>query len=77
MLKTGTTTKTKKQIADELDRIKTDINIFGFANGLTIRINTDKQNLQAALTLLDDILKHTQFDSAEFEKTKLDTKADY
>lgn len=77
MLKTGTTTKTKKQIADELDRIKTDISMFGFANGLTIRINTDKQNLQAALALLDDMLKHPQFDTAEFEKTRLDAKADY
>ena len=77
MLKTGTATKTKKQITDELDRIKTDINIYGGASVLTIRINTDKQNLPAALGMVDDILKHPKFDAAEFEKVKLDSKADY
>jgi zinc protease len=77
MLKTGTTTRTKKQIADELDRIKTDINVYGSSNVLTIRINTDKQNLPAAMALLDDLLKHPKFDAAEFDKTILDTKADY
>ncbi|MEO5684074.1 MAG: pitrilysin family protein [Chitinophagaceae bacterium] len=77
MLKTGTSTKTKKQITDELDRIKTDINIFGAADVLTIRVNTDKQNLPAALAMVDDLLKHPKFDAAEFEKIKIDTKADY
>jgi zinc protease len=77
MLKTGTTTKTKTQITDALDRIKTDINIYGGANGITVRLNTDKQNLPAALALLDDLLKHPKFDAAEFDKTILDNKADY
>jgi len=77
MLKTGTTTKTKKQITDELDRIKTDVNIYGSADVLTLRINTDKKNLPAAFALIDDILKHPKFDAVEFDKIKLDTKADY
>ena len=77
LLKTGTTTKSKKQISDELDKIKTDISFSGNPNGLFIRINTDKQNLPAALTLLDDMLKNPKFDEAEFEKAKLETKASY
>ena len=76
MLKTGTTTKTKKQIADELDRLKTSINFNGTPNGLVISINSDKQNLPAALALLDDMLLHPKFDSAEFDKVLLDAKAD-
>ncbi|MCW3073103.1 MAG: peptidase [Flaviaesturariibacter sp.] len=76
MLKTGTTTKTKKQIADELDRLKTSINFNGTPNGLVISLNSDKQNLPAALALLDDMLLHPKFDSAEFEKVLLDAKAD-
>ncbi len=75
MLKTGTTTRTKKQISDELDRIKTDISIFGNPSGAVININTDKQNLAAALTLLDDLLQNPKFDEKEFEKVKLDAKA--
>ncbi len=75
MLKTGTTTKTKKQIADELDRIKTDINFNGTPTGLNISINTDKQNLPAALALLNDMLLHPKFDSVEFEKIIVEAKA--
>ncbi len=77
MLKTGTTTRTKKQISDELDRLKTDISIDGGATGFIISLNTDKQNLPAALALLDDILHHPKFDATEFEKVVLDTKANY
>ncbi len=77
MLKEGTTTKTKEQIADELDRIKTDITFSGGAGGLSIGINTDKKNLPAALALLEDMLKHPKFDKAEFEKKLVETKAAY
>ena len=77
MLKSGTTTKSKKQIADELDKIKTNISFNGTAGGLMISISTDKQNLPAALALLDDMLKHPKFDQSEFDKIIIDTKANY
>lgn len=77
LLKTGTTNKTKKQIADELDKIKTDITFTGGAGFLTIKINSDKQNLPAALALLDDMLLHPKFDAEEFDKILIDTKAGY
>jgi zinc protease len=77
MLKSGTTTRTKKQIADELDKIKTNISFSGSSGNLIINLSTDKQNLPAALALLDDMLKHPKFDEAEFAKIILDTKADY
>ncbi|HEU4904314.1 MAG TPA: pitrilysin family protein, partial [Flavisolibacter sp.] len=77
MLKTGTTSRTKKQISDELDRLKTDISFNDAPGGLLVRINTDQQNLAAALSLLDDLLHHPKFDSAEFEKVVMDTKANY
>jgi zinc protease len=75
MLKTGTATKSKKEIADELDRIKTDINFSGNASGLYIRINTDKENLAAALSLLDDMLRNPKFDKDEFDKVMIESKA--
>lgn len=77
LLITGTTNKTKKQIADELDRIKTDISFSGGAGTLSININSDKQNLSAALALLDDMLLHPKFDVEEFDKILIDTKAGY
>ncbi|MBK9568505.1 MAG: insulinase family protein [Chitinophagaceae bacterium] len=77
MLSTGTTTRTKKQIADELDRIKTTISFSGGSTSLSINVNTDKQNLAAALALLEDMLLHPKFDASEFDKILLDTKANY
>ena len=75
MLKSGTTTRSKKEISDELDRIKTDITISPGLGGIAIGINTDKQNLPAALRLLEDILRNPAFDAAEFEKLILENKA--
>ncbi len=75
MLKTGTTTRSRKQIADELDKLKTNISFNGGGNSLSINISTDKQNLPAALALLEDLLKHPKFDAAEFDKSILDAKA--
>jgi zinc protease len=75
MLKTGTATKSKKQISDELDRIKTDIAINAGLGGIGITINTDKQNLPAALNLLEDMLRNPKFDATEFEKVIMDNKA--
>jgi zinc protease len=77
LLKTGTINRSKKQISDELDKIKTDISFAGGAGSLTITMNTDKQNLPAALNLLEDMLLHPSFDSSEFEKIVIDMKANY
>lgn len=77
LLSKGTTTKSRKQISDELDKIKTTISFAPGAGSLNISINTDKQNLPAALALLDDMLKNPKFEEAEFEKVLIDTKANY
>lgn len=77
MLMMGTKSRTKEQIYDELDRIKTSISFNGGAGWLNIKLNTDKGNLPAALKLFDDLLKHPKFDSTEFEKLKLDYKTFY
>lgn len=77
MLSTGTTNKTKEQIYDELDRIKTSISFNGGAGTLLININTDKKNLPAALGLLDDMLRNPKFDADEYDKLLLETKAAY
>jgi zinc protease len=77
MLKNGTETKTKEQIADELDKIKTTIRFNDYAGVLTARISTDKKNLDAALQLLDELLKHPKFDQDEFAKLVSQTKAGY
>ena len=77
MLVAGTTTRTREQLADQLDKIKTDISFSAGSGGLSVNINTDKQNLAAALVLLEDMLKNSKFDATEFDKAILETKAAY
>jgi len=75
MLKNGTTTRTKKQINDELDKLKSSIEIAaaqGDASSVTIQFVSDKDNCAAALDLLGDILLHPVFDKNEYDKLVID-----
>lgn len=76
MLKYGTKTRSRKDINDQLDKIKTSINFYGTTNTLYASINTDKENFAAAMDLLQDMLLHPSFDENEFDKLVLDAKAD-
>ncbi len=76
MLKTGTKARTKTQISEELDRIKTEISFYSYPGRLHVVLNTDKANLNAALVLLDDLLRNPRFDASEFEKTRLEMQTD-
>ena len=76
LLKTGTTSKSKKQINDELDKLKSTISFNGTPDELYVNIATDKANLHDVLALLDDILKRPGFDSTEFEKLIVSARAD-
>ncbi len=78
MLKTGTTTRSKKEINDQLDKLKSSISFNSSAGGSAIGVNlvTDKENCMATLELLADILLHPAFDSNEFSKLLIDIGAD-
>lgn len=76
MLLNGTLTKSKKDINDLLDKIKSSIYISGNAGSVYVYLNTDKDNLSAALDVLADMLLHPSFDKAEFDKMILDMKGE-
>ncbi|HEX5153727.1 MAG TPA: pitrilysin family protein [Parafilimonas sp.] len=76
MLKTGTTTKSKKDINDLLDKIKTSLDISGDGANINVYLSTDSNNLNAALDLLADILLHPSFDKTEYDKMVLDMKGE-
>jgi zinc protease len=77
MLRNGTTSKSKKEINDELDKIKSSIDISGNAASINISVSSDKDNIIATLDLLADILLHPSFDKNEFDKMVLDIKGEY
>ena len=76
MLKTGTTTKTKQEINDLLNKYKTNLNFGGNVDGLYVSMSTDKNDLKDALGMLSDALRNPAFTADEFEKVKLEMKAE-
>jgi zinc protease len=66
MLMRGTRTRSRQQIKDELDRLKSTLAISGTATGAQIRMESTRPNLVAALTLLGEILREPAFDAKEF-----------
>ena len=78
MLKSGTATRSKKEINDQLDKLKSSISFSSSGGGSAISVNvvTDKDNCMATLDLLADMLMHPSFDSNEFSKLMIDIGAD-
>ncbi len=66
MLLRGTRTRTRQQIKDELDRLKTTLAISGSPTGAQIRMESTRPNLLEALTLLGEVLREPAFDTKEF-----------
>ncbi|AUD01042.1 M16 family metallopeptidase [Spirosoma pollinicola] len=70
MLDKGTTTRTRQQIKDELDKLKAQVGVFGGGNQVNVTIKTTKENLAAVIRVVSDMLKHPAFDANEFDKLK-------
>ena len=80
LLMRGTTTKTRQQIQDEMQRLNATINVGGGGgrggggartNGaVSATISTTEQNLVPALRLAVEILQHPAFPAADFEQIR-------
>lgn len=68
MLKAGTTTKTKEQIQDELDKMKSDITFFFVGQTLHVRINTYEEHITPTFNLVQDLLVNATFPESELAK---------
>lgn len=73
MLMRGTTKRTRQQIRDDFDRIKTQANVFGGATAAGAMITTTRQNLAAAMRLVAEILREPSFPQEEFDRLKQET----
>ena len=76
MLDRGTTTKSRQQIKDELDKLKAQVSVSGGANQVNITMKTTKENLPAVIRIVGDMLKHPAFDANEFDKLKQEQLAE-
>ena len=70
MLMRGTTKHTRQQLQDELDKLRARMTIFGGANGITVNIETTRDNLQKVLELAAEVLREPAFPADEFESLR-------
>lgn len=68
LLEEGTKTKSKEQISETLNKLKSDISFYGGSTSLNINIKTTKQNFSACMDLLKDMLLNPKFSEADFQK---------
>ncbi|MRX67421.1 zinc protease [Flavobacterium resistens] len=69
LLKTGTTTRSKEQIQDRLDQLKSSI-YFNFDHQtLSVYVNTYKESFKEVMGILEDLLLNSTFPQNELTKT--------
>lgn len=69
LLKTGTKTKTKEQISDRLDQLKSSLNFNYSGQNLSVSINTYKESFKEVMEILGDLLVNSTFPQNELTKT--------
>ncbi len=70
MLKKGTKNKTQAQINEELDKLSSSVNVYGGGQGITIAVQSTKENLPKAMDLVYEILREPAFPEAELKTLK-------
>ncbi len=70
MIARGSEGLTKQQLADELTKLKSTMVVTGGATGASVRISSDKQNLEAVLKLMGTVLRKPAFPADEFDAYK-------
>jgi len=71
LLERGTRTKNKQQIQDEADRLKAQVNVYGWSTGASGNVKTVAANLPEALKLVRELLRESTFPETEFEQARL------
>jgi len=66
----GTQHKSRQQIQDEADRLKTRISVTGQITSATASIETTEENLAGALKLAAEVLREPAFSEEEFDKVR-------
>lgn len=68
MLMRGTSSRTREEVHDELDRLKARARLSGDATGANASVDVTRENLAATLEVVADVLRNPAFDPAEFSQ---------
>ncbi|MFW0737021.1 M16 family metallopeptidase [Flavobacterium sp. T12S277] len=69
LLKTGTTSRTKEQISDRLDQLKSSLYFDFSEQTLSVTVHTYKENFKEVMDILGDLLVNATFPQNELTKT--------
>ena len=69
LLKTGTKTKTKEQISDRLDQLKSSLSFNYSGQTLAVNVNSYKESFKEVMEILGDLLVNSTFSQNELTKT--------
>jgi zinc protease len=70
MLMRGTKKHTRQQLQDELTRLNATMNVGGGANGVSVSIETTRENLPAVLNLAAEVLQQPTFPGDQLDEIK-------
>jgi zinc protease len=76
MLDKGTTTRSRQQIQDRLDVLKTEMRIGGGSGRVSVVLSSRKEYLAEAIALVADLLRNPVFPADVLEETKRQVLAD-
>ncbi len=70
MLMRGTRVHNRQQLEDELTRLKATMNVGGDATGVSVTLETTRDNLPAALRLAAEVLQQPAFPADQLDEIK-------
>jgi zinc protease len=70
MLMRGTTSMSRQEIRDELDRLRATVNVYGGSNAVTAYVETIRDNLPAVLKIVEEVLRNPSFPESELAELK-------
>jgi len=72
LLTTGTTTRSKQEIQDQLDQLKSSLNIRFSGQHILISVSSYRNTIKETMDILNDVLKNPVFPESELTKLKLE-----
>ncbi len=76
MLDKGTSTRTRQQIQDQLDQLKTEMRISSAAGRVSVSLTSRREHLPAAVALVGDLLRNPVFPADALDEIKRQVVAD-
>ncbi|MDZ7630030.1 MAG: pitrilysin family protein [Gemmatimonadaceae bacterium] len=75
MLMRGTTTRSRQQMKDTLDKLKASVSVSGTVRSASASFQVRRENLAPTLRLIAEMLRSPAFDASEFDKLRTERLA--